>query len=106
VSAPYRVRRAAGTPRPYWAVLDDTGQRAACPTFELAVAAVRRIAIDDAVKAGDLLLPGQAAYLLQVTTNTLINWAKAGRLGVVREPGRQRLYPRTQVEALRLERAS
>lgn len=48
----------------------------------------------------DVLTPATAAQLLCVTTQTLRNWAEAGRLRPIRTAGGHRRYLRSEVETL------
>jgi excisionase family DNA binding protein len=47
----------------------------------------------------DLIRVGEAAALLGVTTETVRNWTKRGKLAALQTPTGQFLYRRTDVEA-------
>lgn len=49
------------------------------------------------------LTPAQAAGMFGVTTRTLINWVRAGRLDAQRTVGRQRRYRESDAQALLAE---
>ena len=48
----------------------------------------------------DLLSVGDAAVLLQVSTQTVRRWEQSGHLLAVRTPGNQRRFRRADVDAL------
>lgn len=47
-----------------------------------------------------LMMPAEVARAFQVNTKTVIRWAKAGRLAVIRTPGGHRRYSAEQVNYL------
>lgn len=53
---------------------------------------------------GELLRPGQAAYLLEVAPKTLWRWERAGKIRSLRTLGGHRRYRRAEIERFRRER--
>jgi excisionase family DNA binding protein len=51
-------------------------------------------------KMPELMTPGEVAALFRVDTKTVAAWAAEGLLTVVRTPGNQRRYYKTEVDAM------
>ena len=49
---------------------------------------------------GDNLRPGEAAEILQVTTETIRRWVRAGKLAVVRLPGGHIRVPQAEIDRI------
>lgn len=54
----------------------------------------------------ELMTPGEVADLFRVNRNTVLRWAKTGRLPAIMTPGGHRRYVRATVDELYAELSS